>query len=277
MPAGPCSWPNRQVICAGTKSHVFKIVRITILLVILVFVAVNTWLSQARSTDWDNSLWVKIYPINADGSDTSQQYISGLESDDFASIEAFIARETARYDNALSRPVRIELGQQIPEQPPEIAPGAGILGTMLWSLKLRWWAADTAGAQDAIDPDVRIFVRYHGPDHEFVLENSIGMQKGMVGIVNAYASRRYRGSNNVIIAHEFLHTLGATDKYDPATGLPIAPDGLAEPDRNPLYPQRLAEIMGGRIALAEDDAVVPQGLKYAMIGPLTANEINLID
>jgi hypothetical protein len=99
----------------------------------------------------------------------------------------------------------------------------------------------------------------------------------MVGIVNGYASRHRRGTNNVVIAHEFLHTLGATDKYNLANGQPIGPDGLAEPQREPLYPQRFAEIMGGRIALAEDDAVVPKSLNYAVIGPLTAREINLID
>ena len=35
--------------------------------------------------------------------------------------------------------------------------------------------------------------------------------------------------------------------------------------------------MGGRIALAADDAVIPKSLKYAVIGSLTANEINLSD
>ncbi|MDH3553063.1 MAG: hypothetical protein OER22_10660, partial [Gammaproteobacteria bacterium] len=90
-------------------------------------------------------------------------------------------------------------------------------------------------------------------------------------------SRRHKGSNNVIIAHEFLHTLGATDKYDPADGQPLAPDGLAEPERKPLYPQRYAEIMGGRIALAANDAVMPKSLKYTVIGPQTASEIRLID
>ena len=132
-------------------------------------------------------------------------------------------------------------------------------------------------AQDKIEPDVRIFVRYHRPDIAVRLENSVGLQKGMVGIVNGYASRRHRGVNNVVIAHEFLHTLGATDKYSPADGQPIAPDGLAEPDRTPLYPQRRAEIMGGRIALSEDDSTIPSSLKYAVIGPLTASEIRLID
>lgn len=255
----------------------FRTIRIAILLLILFFVAVSTWLTQARSTDWGNSLWVKVYPINADGSDTSRDYIAGLDTDDFGDIEEFISRETERYGISLSRPVRIELGQPIREQPPEIEPGSGVLGVMWWSLKLRWWASNTAGAQDSIDPDVRIFVRYHNPESVYILENSVGMQKGMVGIVNARAGRRERGSNNVVIAHEFLHTLGATDKYDPASAQPTAPAGLAEPDKRPLYPQTKAEIMGGRIALAADDAMIPKSLRYAVIGPLTASEIRLID
>ncbi len=253
----------------------FKAIRIGILLFILFFVAVNTWLTQSRSTDWNNSLWVKIYPINADGTDISDRYIKTLKTDSFTDIETFITREANRYGKTINRPLRIELGQPIQEQPPEMELGSGRLGVMLWSLKMRWWASDTVGANDSIEPDVRIFVRYHQPEHQFVLENSVGLQKGMIGIVNAYASRRQGGSNNVIIAHEFLHTLGATDKYDPGNGQPIAPDGLADPNRTPLYPQKNAEIMGGRIALAVDDAVIPKSLRFAVIGPLTASEINL--
>jgi len=255
----------------------FKAIRIGILLFILFFVAANAWLTQSRSTDWNNSLWVKIYPINADGSDISNRYIERLDTEHFADIEKFIAREAERYGKSIRQPVRVELGYPIREQPPVMEAGSGRLDVMLWSLKMRWWASGTAGAQDEIEPDVRVFVRYHAPDHFFALENSVGLQKGMIGIVNAYADRRQRGSNNLIIAHEFLHTLGATDKYEPGSGQPIPPDGLADPDRSPLYPQENAEIMGGRIALAENDSVIPKSLEYAIIGPLTASEINLAD
>ncbi len=253
----------------------FKVVRVSVLLFILFFVAVSTWLTQARSTDWNNSLWVKIYPINGDGSDRSAKYIEGLDVDDFKGIEAFIERETGKYASVVDRPVRVELGSPIRSQPPAMSDAPNMLNVMWWSLKMRWWAGKVT--DDQITPDVRIFVRYHSPETVLLLENSVGMQKGMVGIVNAFASRRHRGRNNVVIAHEFLHTLGATDKYSPVDGQPIGPEGLAEPDRQPLYPQRYAEIMGGRIALAEDDSVIPQSLKYAVIGPLTASEINLGD
>ncbi len=253
----------------------FKAIRISILLLILTFVALSTFLSQARSTDWNNSLWVKVYPINADGSEATSRYINNLEAGTFDDIETFVAREATRYGKSLSQPVRMELGRAISEQPPALDGARGVLDVMLWSLKMRWWVGNVTDHQDDIEPDVSIFVRYHQADDVFVLENSVGVQKGMFGIVNAYTGRRHKGRNNVIIAHEFFHTLGASDKYEPGTGQPTAPDGLAEPDRSPLFPQRYAEIMGGRIALAPNDAVIPQSLKFAVIGPLTATEIRL--
>ena len=108
----------------------FKAIRIAVLLLILLIVGVNTWLSQARSTDWNNSLWVKVYPINADGSDAVQKYISDLETDDFASIETFLQREASRYGKPIGRPVRMELGRQVSRQPPEIDAEPGAIDIM---------------------------------------------------------------------------------------------------------------------------------------------------
>jgi hypothetical protein len=254
----------------------FKVIRIGILLMILFFVAVSTWLTQSRSTDWNNTLWVKVYPINADGSEASRRYIEALQESDFSGIEDFIAREIRKFGQELASPLRMELGLEVKEQPPALQPNPSVLQVMHWSIRLRWWASNVTSDQDDPAPDVRIFVRYHSPQTDFALENSVGMQKGMVGIVNALADRRQAGTNNVIIAHEFLHTLGATDKYDPASGIPVFPHGYAEPDRQPLYPQQQAEIMGGRIAVSEFDAMVPKNLRYVIIGTETAGEIRLL-
>lgn len=255
--------------------NMFRAIRIAILLFILLFVSLNAWLTSAQSTDWDHSLRVTVYPINADGSDASRQQIERLTADDFRSIEEFAAREAKRYGQAVDRPVRVDLGNEIHEQPPTIGNSSNRLDILLWSLKMRFWVSSVT--DDNIRPDVRIFLRYHSTEHQLQLENSVGIQKGMFGIVNAYASRQYQGSNNVIIAHELLHTLGATDKYDPGSGQPLPPDGLAEPDRVPLYPQVRAEIMGGRIAQSEFDAMIPKSLRYVVIGPKTAEEVRLID
>ena len=46
----------------------FKKIRIAILLFILFLVGANAYLTHERTTDWDQSLSIVIYPINADGS-----------------------------------------------------------------------------------------------------------------------------------------------------------------------------------------------------------------
>ncbi|MEO0364343.1 MAG: hypothetical protein AAF265_02500 [Pseudomonadota bacterium] len=255
----------------------FKQIRILVLLAILLFVALNAWLTQLRSTDWNNSLWVRVYPINADDHANTDRYIDSLTERSFSDVESFLQREVQRYGVPLEQPVRVALGPELDEQPPRMAETPNMLDVMWWSLKMRWWVGDVTDGKEPIEPDVRIFVRYHNPDDFLLLEDSVGVRKGMYGIVNAYASRQYRGSNNVILAHEFLHTIGASDKYDPASSQPLDPIGLGEPGRVPRYPQRYAEIMGGRIAVSRTAATVPESLQQVLIGPETALEIKLID
>jgi hypothetical protein len=75
-----------------------------------------------------------------------------------------------------------------------------------------------------------------------------------------------------VVAHELLHTLGATDKYE-ARGRARVPDGLAEPSRSPLYPQRFAEVIARSRPLAPDREVVPETLDALAVGDRTAAEI----
>ena len=81
------------------------------------------------------------------------------------------------------------------------------------------------------------------------------------------------GANDVVIAHELLHTVGATDKYDPVTDAPRLPDGLGDPQQQPLYPQRYAELMAGRRMLAPDRWRQPSSLDEVVVGRATALEI----
>ena len=70
-----------------------------------------------------------------------------------------------------------------------------------------------------------------------------------------------------------MHVLGATDKYRPDTLAPVFPEGFADPQRQPLYPQTRAEIMAGRCALSAHDFEMPASLRDVVVGPLTAREI----
>ncbi len=119
-----------------------------------------------------------------------------------------------------------------------------------------------------------MFLLYFDPAQSKRLAHSTGLQKGLIGRVNVFASGNMAKQNNVVIAHEFLHTLGATDKYDPATNQPLYPEGYADPDLKPLLPQRYAEIMAGRIPLSQTEAETPASLDDALVGSKTAQEIN---
>ena len=79
--------------------------------------------------------------------------------------------------------------------------------------------------------------------------------------------------NNIVIAHELLHTVGASDKYDPRTNQPLFPIGFAEPDREPSLPQKKAEIMAGRIPVDVNKTKSPKSLKKVLVGETTATEI----
>jgi hypothetical protein len=119
-----------------------------------------------------------------------------------------------------------------------------------------------------------MFVKYFAPQQGVPLRHSVGLRQGLIGVVNAFASADMEGSNQVVIAHELLHTFGATDKYDPATNQPLFPDGYAEPNANPPLPQSKAEIMAGRIPLSATQAETPRGLDETVIGAQTAREIS---
>jgi hypothetical protein len=256
---------------------VFRAFRILILLFILLVAAVGTWRAKRDATDWLAPLEIAVYPINGDDSRAAGEYLTSVQNDLFAPIEEFMTEEAARYGvhTAWGSAVRMRLAPQVHAHPPAPPRNGSVLSVMWWSLKLRYWAWRN-DAYAGPRPQVRIFVQYYDAETNQALPHSLGLEKGMIGVVNAFASRRMAGSNNVVIAHELLHTLGATDKYDPRSALPLHPDGFADPERSPLYPQDKAELMGGRIPLDASRAVIPDGLHQVVVGPRTAGEINWI-
>ena len=161
----------------------------------------------------------------------------------------FFAREAKRYGVELDDPVKTRLRPELRDSPPRRAPDASIPMTMLWSLRLRFWAWRVSG-HVAEPEDIRMFVLYHDPALTPVVPHSLGLEKGLIGVVYAFATPDMDGTNDVVIAHELLHTLGATDKYDPGTDAPSFPDGYGDPRQVPLYPQATAELMAGRRMLS---------------------------
>lgn len=248
-------------------------IRIAILLIVLLWAAVHTSFERYGSTRWKDPLWVGIFPVNADGTPTAQSYVDGIDIGDFSDIGDFMTREAHRYGKSLAEPVHLVLYPQVRQRPPELSRDAGVLGTVWWSLKLRWYAWRNADTHGYAPPHVRMFVLFHDPSTLQTVPDSHGMQKGLIGVTHAFASKQMARTNNVVVAHELLHTLGATDKYDYSTGVPLLPVGFADPSRKPLYPQDQAEIMAGRRAVTAQSAEMPESLNTVVVGPATAAEI----
>lgn len=245
--------------------------RIIILLLILASVVQQAWLDKADLA-WKRNMYVAIYPVNADGSSAVSAYLRTLTRDDFEPIAEYFAEEAEPYGLPLRRPIELQLGAQVDEVPPQPPTDGSVLSAMVWSLKFRAFAWANSPKVN-VKPDIRLYLLYHDPAAHAHLSHSTALNKGRIGRVNLYGDAGYAKQNLVITAHELLHTINATDKYDLGSNLPIYPDGYAEPNKSPLYPQDFAELMGGRVPVSEFEAVIPKSLKHTLIGEKTAHEI----
>lgn len=250
-----------------------RFLRISILLTVLLVVVGSQWLTSQRLSRWEKPLWVTIYPVLAAPDASVRRYVQSLKPESFQSIGLFIRQQAARYGHQLAQPVIIQVAQPLTTLPPVLPAENSGIKVALWSLKMRWWAWKNGRQKELAPSDIRMFVLYQKANSGSRLERSVGIKKGGYGIVNAVASPHRAARDRIVISHELLHILGASDKYNFATGQPDAPDGLAYPEKSPLYPQQRAEIMGAHIAITARRWRRPATLRSCVIGTKTATEI----
>jgi len=252
----------------------FGTLRLAVLLAILAFVALGAWLDRTRTRSWEHTLRVTVYPLAVGDDPGVRRYVDGVVATDFEDVDAFIQREASEHDVLVNPPVHVRVSHAAKQLPPALPERPGAFTIALWSLRLRWYAARVAWSDSLPEPDIQVFATFAPLSRDGIaLPDSVGLSKGLVAIANLYAAKEAVGTNQVVLAHELLHVLGATDKYVPATGQPIVPGGLGEPERSPLYPQRYGEIMAGRIATGPGAVVMPSSLREMRIGAATAREI----
>lgn len=249
-----------------------KRLRIAFLLYVLLFVAAGQFFAARSATDWDAPLWVDIYAVAGDDRAATRTFIEGLRPTEFSGAEEFFAREAQRYGVALEQPFKLRIVGEYGGELPQLDAGSGPFGVLSWSLRMRWlatrlrWQAEPSG-------DIIVFAVFHEPARGAALDRSTALDKGLIAVANLFADRDAQATNEIVLAHELLHTLRATDKYSFATNAPSYPDGYAAPDARPLLPQTKAELMAGRIALDERHAEMPSDLDHVVIGAVTAREI----
>ena len=253
----------------------WRALRIAFLTLVLVIVAGQALVDRFSTTGWRRTVYVGAFPVSADGSPVTRDYLAQLDQGEIDEVGDFVTAQARRYGVAVDEPIELRLYPTLASAPPVLDPGADVLTRIVWSLRLRYYRHRMLAAISP-RPQIALFLVYHDPALASSLPHSAGLQRGLTAVVHVFASRAQEAQNRIVMAHELLHTFGATDKYDLATGLPEYPDGFADPQAVPLYPQQLAEIMAVKTPLSPTEARMPDSLESERIGPLTAREIGWV-
>lgn len=243
------------------------------LLIGLISVGFVSLTQLVYTRNWNQTLEVTIFPINADGHLVTGDYIASLSDDSFSIINRWAEREAERHQLDLKTPFNVSLGPTIKNKPPAWPTNDNPIAVLFWGLRFRWWAYRNTPEDGGNLTRIRMFVMYHEGQEDKPLSHSLGLQKGLLGLVHAFALHEQTAQNNIVIAHEMLHTVGAIDKYSEYGG-PLFPIGYANPVREPLFPQRYAEIMSGRIPTSYGSSYMAESLRSAQVNQYTAAEIN---
>ena len=86
--------------------------------------------------------------------------------------------------------MQLRVSHAVRDRPPALADRPGLLAAMLWSLRMRFWAARVAWNDPLPDPDVQIFALYHGGARdEPRCRIRSGLSKGLMALAHLYAGR----------------------------------------------------------------------------------------
>lgn len=264
------------------RRSTFFYVRVSILLLILFVVVLyavrDVWSRRARN-EWTRTLDVAVVLVHVESSDAiDPEAVQGLK-ERAAVLEARLTAETARLRWShpdVKAPFRLRVFGPIEVHAPPPTPASDSpVDLAKQTVNMKTWLAGVDPSAGVIPEhwDTRIYVSIQRPrsqDRSFV--EGASEQDGRVGAVAVELAPDMVDLTLFVVAHELMHTLGATDKYD-ASGRAVVPAGLVEPNRQPLYPQAFAEVMARNRPVSSSAEAVPQTLEELGVGEVTAREI----
>jgi hypothetical protein len=271
-----------EVLCASCdkkrgRSRAFFRVRVAVLLLVLFGVALYAWndvRSRRARHDWANPLEVAVVVLAEPGVDTA-----ALDAfrERLPALEERLASEKLRYQPGSWKPFAFTMFGPLPPSGP--APkleedGFFALAGHSYALWRYFGEVDERAHLTARAYASRIYVTVRAPrDANRTLVEGESEQDGRIGNVDVELDPGSVDFALIVVAHELMHTLGATDKYDPQ-GHPKVPEGLAEPELGML--QTRVEIMAQTRPVAADLFVQPDTLDDVAVGSTTALEIGWI-
>jgi hypothetical protein len=229
--------------------------------------------SRRARTEWEHPVSVAVALVELGPVDHATLNTLGPR---FRVLEARLASEYHRYGGHLAQPVTFTLfGPVSADRGPPADPDSDIPSLARHAYELWRWthAIDEGSNLPTHSFDSRIYLVIRAP-HDTGRQWVEGSSEagGRVGVARVEIDESSVDLALFVVSHEFLHTLGASDKYGP-TGRALIPNGLVEPDRVPRYPQRFAEVMARNLVLAPNDERPPESIAELGVGIATAREI----
>ncbi|MEZ4460688.1 MAG: hypothetical protein R3E66_13360 [bacterium] len=252
----------------------FRWVRTTVLLLVLVGVAIWGWNEQQRREErrlWKRPLNIGVFVI-VDG-DVDRDALDALpnRADE---MEDILDAEYRKYGGSM-KPFSFVFSEAIalPQPLPELK-GDGFFKRVEYTYAM--WGFRRAVESKLLRPveetDSRVYLVVRpAQGKQPRLFEGLAAREGDFGVVEMELAPDTVDLAVITATHEMLHTLGASDHYDPQTGQAIFPQGYADP-RN-RYPQRYMEIMAHDIPLGEGRARLPSLVGEIRVGSKTAREI----
>jgi hypothetical protein len=75
----------------------WRALRITVLLLVLLVVAGQAWLDRFSTTRWQRTVYVGAFPVSADASTATARYLTQLDQGKIDEVDSFLKSEARRY------------------------------------------------------------------------------------------------------------------------------------------------------------------------------------
>jgi hypothetical protein len=267
------AWLGSARQALGVRS--FFRARVTVLLIVLLVVlswGAHDWSDRRARTSWQEPVRVALVLVERE--DLPDDLLALLTARSFE-LERRLAREYTRYTGREGTPIELVVrGPVRSDSPPPTLAGDGLLELISHGIRQwRWTRALDAQAHVELGFDSRVYlVLKPAFGRALAVVEGQSERGGRVGIAQADIEGSSVDFALFVVAHELLHTLGATDKYD-ETGRTTYPSGFAEPQRLPLFPQPGAEVMARNVPIAPGSERPPETLDELYVGEATAREL----
>ncbi len=265
-----------------------------------VLLVVGLWGLRMRSLDnhtfaWEHSVSISVVALldSAGGGGTDpddddrfvQRFLSrsAYGRHNFREVEEWVQREYTRhtgderamFEYFVRGPVRLT------EPPPALPESdASFMERLRGTNRFLGYFEELSERDELLlgDTDITLFIYFYD-DYDasrrklFRSYDSVATRRTRMGIIFAPMNDSLLGNTCAVVAHELLHPLGASDKYD---GVSVYPEGYADAGQTPLYPQKHAEIMALGIPTAPGRDEPVRDLRECVVGDVTAREMNWV-